>query len=66
MKLLQENFGPVEFRNPDEYLCAVKQIGTVHDYRQEFARRVSFVIVLGSYHDSYEVVGKIRIQGTKA
>ncbi|KAK9060665.1 hypothetical protein SSX86_021371 [Deinandra increscens subsp. villosa] len=36
---LQKHFGTIEFQNPDEYLCSIKQTGSVHDYRQEFARR---------------------------
>ncbi|KAD4888929.1 hypothetical protein E3N88_21002 [Mikania micrantha] len=36
---MQKHFGPPEFQNPDEYLCSVKQTGTVHEYRQEFTRR---------------------------
>ncbi|GJS23752.1 retrotransposon gag domain, retroviral aspartyl protease, partial [Tanacetum coccineum] len=32
-------FGPTEFQNPDEYLCSIKQTGSVQEYRQEFARR---------------------------
>ncbi|PWA81057.1 hypothetical protein CTI12_AA191120 [Artemisia annua] len=35
----QKNFGPAEFQNPDEYLCSIKQTGSVQEYRQEFARR---------------------------
>lgn len=41
IKILQENFGPTEFQNLDEYLCRVKQTGTVHEYRQEFTIRAS-------------------------
>lgn len=29
VKALQENYGPVEFQNPDEHLCNVKQKGSV-------------------------------------
>ncbi|KAD7480201.1 hypothetical protein E3N88_03337 [Mikania micrantha] len=36
---MQKHYGPPEFQNPDEYLCSVKQTGTVHEYRQEFTRR---------------------------
>ena len=36
---LQKSFGPTEFQNPDEHLCSLKQTGTVHEYRQEFAKR---------------------------
>lgn len=39
--VLQKHFGPPEFQNPDEYLCSVKQMGSVHEYPQEFARRSS-------------------------
>ncbi|GJW65964.1 ty3-gypsy retrotransposon protein, partial [Tanacetum coccineum] len=35
----QINFGPVEFQNPDEYLCSIKQTRSVQEYRQEFAVR---------------------------
>ncbi|KAD7478442.1 hypothetical protein E3N88_01578 [Mikania micrantha] len=35
----QKNFGPAEFQNPDEFLCSIKQTGTVQEYRQEFAKR---------------------------
>ncbi|GKA38386.1 retrotransposon gag domain, retroviral aspartyl protease, partial [Tanacetum coccineum] len=34
----QKIFGPTEFQNPDEYLCSIKQTGSVQEYRQEFAR----------------------------
>ncbi|KAD6453241.1 hypothetical protein E3N88_07946 [Mikania micrantha] len=40
---LQKHFGPPEFQNPDEYLCSVKQTGTIMEYRQEFTRRSSRV-----------------------
>ncbi|KAJ0561743.1 putative nucleotidyltransferase, Ribonuclease H [Helianthus annuus] len=40
---LQKHFGPPEFQNPDEYLCSIKQTGSVNEYRQEFARRSSRV-----------------------
>ncbi|KAJ0501159.1 putative retrotransposon gag domain, aspartic peptidase domain superfamily [Helianthus annuus] len=40
---LQKHFGPPEFQNPDEYLCSIKQTGSVKEYRQEFARRSSRV-----------------------
>ncbi|KAD3640421.1 hypothetical protein E3N88_29644 [Mikania micrantha] len=36
---IQKHYGPPEFQNPDEYLCSVKQTGSVHEYRQEFTRR---------------------------
>ncbi|GJY62446.1 retrotransposon gag domain, retroviral aspartyl protease, partial [Tanacetum coccineum] len=39
INVLQKHFGPPEFQNPDEYLCSIKQTGSVHEYRQEFARR---------------------------
>ena len=44
VRLFQENFGPTEFQNPDEHLCGIKQTGTVHEYRQEFASRASRVL----------------------
>lgn len=37
VRVLQEHYGPVEFQNPDEFLCNIKQTGTVQEYRQEFA-----------------------------
>ncbi|GKC97940.1 retrotransposon gag domain, retroviral aspartyl protease, partial [Tanacetum coccineum] len=39
INVLQKHFGPPEFQNPDKYLCSIKQTGSVHEYRQEFARR---------------------------
>ncbi|PWA36318.1 retrotransposon gag domain, Retroviral aspartyl protease [Artemisia annua] len=38
-----KNFGPAEFQNPDEFLCSIKQTGSVQEYRQEFAKRSSRV-----------------------
>ncbi|KAD6795515.1 hypothetical protein E3N88_06411 [Mikania micrantha] len=38
-----KNFGPAEYQNPDEFLCGIKQMGTVQEYRQEFAKRSSRV-----------------------
>nr|GEX05279.1 retrotransposon Gag domain, retroviral aspartyl protease [Tanacetum cinerariifolium] len=32
-----------EFQNPDEFLCSIKQTGSVQEYRQEFAKRSSRV-----------------------
>ena len=29
-----KNFGPTEFQNPDEFLCSIKQSGSVEEYRQ--------------------------------
>ena len=43
VKILQEQYGPAEFQNPDEYLGAVKQTGTVQEYRLEFAKRAARV-----------------------
>ncbi|GJR09096.1 hypothetical protein Tco_0791748 [Tanacetum coccineum] len=43
VKILHENYGPAEFQNPDEHLCNIKQMGTVKEYRQEFAKRVARV-----------------------
>ncbi|GAA0140181.1 hypothetical protein LIER_01580 [Lithospermum erythrorhizon] len=43
VKVFQENYGPLEFRNPDEFLCALKHTGPKTEYRQEFARRVGRV-----------------------
>lgn len=40
-QIFTKNFGPAEFQNPDEYLCSIKQTGTVNEYRQEFAKRSS-------------------------
>nr|GFA18805.1 retrotransposon Gag domain, retroviral aspartyl protease [Tanacetum cinerariifolium] len=36
-----KNFGPAEFQNRDEFLCSIKQTGSVQEYRQEFAKRSS-------------------------
>ncbi|PWA71311.1 hypothetical protein CTI12_AA281900 [Artemisia annua] len=38
-----KNFGQAEFQNPDEFLCSIKQTGSVQEYRQEFAKRSSRV-----------------------
>ncbi|GKD97334.1 retrotransposon gag domain, retroviral aspartyl protease [Tanacetum coccineum] len=38
-----KHFGPVEFQNPDEYLCSIKKTNSVQEYRKEFARRSSRV-----------------------
>ncbi|GJU08535.1 retrotransposon gag domain, retroviral aspartyl protease [Tanacetum coccineum] len=38
-----KNFGLAEFQNPDEFLCSIKQTGSVQEYRQEFAKRSSRV-----------------------
>ncbi|GKB39215.1 peroxidase 64 [Tanacetum coccineum] len=38
-----KNFGPAEFQNPDEFLCSIKQTGSVQEYRQEFTKRSSWV-----------------------
>ncbi|VFQ80680.1 unnamed protein product, partial [Cuscuta campestris] len=43
VKAFQEHYGPPEYQNPDEYLCSIKQSGTVTEYRLEFARRASRV-----------------------
>ncbi|KAJ0440472.1 putative nucleotidyltransferase, Ribonuclease H [Helianthus annuus] len=43
VQLFTRNFGPAEFQNPDEFLCSIKQTGTVQEYRQEFAKRSSRV-----------------------
>ncbi|KAI4323138.1 hypothetical protein L6164_022768 [Bauhinia variegata] len=43
VKLLQEHYGPAEFQNPDEHLCSIRQTGSVQEYRQEFAKRVTRV-----------------------
>ncbi|XP_038687486.1 uncharacterized protein LOC119986865 [Tripterygium wilfordii] len=40
---LHESFGLAEFQNPDEYLCNIRQTGSVQEYRQEFAKRSSRV-----------------------
>ncbi|GAA0166182.1 hypothetical protein LIER_21399 [Lithospermum erythrorhizon] len=42
-KAFQENYGPPEFQNPDEFLCTIKQTGMVTEYRQEYARCVARV-----------------------
>ncbi|KAF7839637.1 putative mitochondrial protein [Senna tora] len=33
VRALQEQYGPADFQNPDEHLCAIKQTGTVQEYR---------------------------------
>ncbi|KAH0632953.1 hypothetical protein KY284_035739 [Solanum tuberosum] len=38
VKALQENYGPVEFQNPNEHLCSIQQKGSIQEYRQEFAQ----------------------------
>ncbi|KAF7815213.1 retrotransposon gag domain, Retroviral aspartyl protease [Senna tora] len=43
VKALQDNYGPAEFQNPDEYLCLVKQVSTVQEYRKEFTRKAARV-----------------------
>ncbi|KAL7116648.1 hypothetical protein ACP275_03G017300 [Erythranthe tilingii] len=43
VRALQENYGPAEFQNPNEYLCSIQQVGSVTEYRQEFAKRSSRV-----------------------
>ncbi|VFQ85938.1 unnamed protein product [Cuscuta campestris] len=43
VKAFQEHYGPPEYQNPNEYLCSIKQSGTVTEYRLEFARRASQV-----------------------
>lgn len=43
VKLLQEHFGPPEYQNPDEHLCNIRQIGSVQEYWQEWAKRVARV-----------------------
>ncbi|XP_028802776.1 uncharacterized protein LOC114757959 [Neltuma alba] len=43
IQIFQEHFGPAEFQNPDVYLCSIKQLGSVQEYRQEFVRRSSRV-----------------------
>ncbi|KAD3639974.1 hypothetical protein E3N88_29197 [Mikania micrantha] len=40
---LTTNFGPAKFQNPDEYLCSIKQNGSVQEYRLEFVKRSSRV-----------------------
>nr|GEU69839.1 retrotransposon Gag domain, retroviral aspartyl protease [Tanacetum cinerariifolium] len=39
LNVLKKHFGPPEFQNLDEYLCSIKQTGSVHEYRHEFIRR---------------------------
>ena len=34
-KSLQENYGPAEFKNPDEHLCNIQQTGFILGYRQQ-------------------------------
>ena len=32
VKALQENYGPIEFQNTDEYLYGIKQMGIIQEY----------------------------------
>lgn len=41
VKVMQENYGPAEFQNPDEHLCDIQQTETVFEYRQEFAKQAA-------------------------
>lgn len=41
--VFQESYKPPDFQNPNEYLCFVKQVGTMAEYRIEFARRAARV-----------------------
>jgi len=43
VKALQEHYGPPEYQNPNEHLCSIKQTGSVHEYRLEFARQTARV-----------------------
>ena len=43
VQILNEQFGPAEFQNPDAFLCKIKQTGTVNEYKQEFVSRSSRV-----------------------
>lgn len=43
VKVFQENYGPSEFQYLGEFMCAIKQAGTVTEYRQEFSRKVARV-----------------------
>lgn len=43
VKALNENYGLTKFQNPDEFLCGIRQVGIVLDYRQEFAKRVAWI-----------------------
>ena len=38
VKALQEHYGLAKFQNSDEHLCNVKQVGSVQEYCQEFAK----------------------------
>lgn len=41
VKLLQEHNGSPEYQNPDEFLCNIRQTGSVQEYWQEWAKRVA-------------------------
>ncbi|KAH0709508.1 hypothetical protein KY284_010935 [Solanum tuberosum] len=43
VKALQENYGAIEFQNPNKHLCNIQQTCYVHEYRQEFAKHSSRV-----------------------
>ncbi|KAF7812841.1 Ty3/gypsy retrotransposon protein [Senna tora] len=70
VKALQENYDPAEFQNPDEHFFRVKQVGTVQDYRKEFAKRAARVknwpehCLLGVFLSGLkdELVADVRIQ----
>ncbi|KAL8143387.1 hypothetical protein V2J09_016419 [Rumex salicifolius] len=44
VRVFQEHYGPPDFQNPDEFLCSVRQTGTIAEYRLEFARRAARVV----------------------
>ena len=39
VQIFQEQFGPAEFKNSYTYLCSIKQLKSVSEYKQEFVRR---------------------------
>ncbi|KAH0773531.1 hypothetical protein KY290_010668 [Solanum tuberosum] len=41
VEVMQENYGPAEFKNPNEHFCSIQQTGSVFKYRQEFAKRAA-------------------------
>jgi len=67
---LQKNIGPAEFKNPDEYLCSIRQTGMVQEYHKEFAKRSAQVshwpnnrllgVFLSGLKDEFKAYVRIR------
>nr|GFA03896.1 retrotransposon Gag domain, retroviral aspartyl protease [Tanacetum cinerariifolium] len=65
VKVLQEHYGPTDFQNPNEHLFGIRKMGTVQEYRQEFAKHSSRVknwpelcllgVFLNRFHNSVSV-----------